>query len=170
MATALTVGATDTTDARTTWSNYGTCVDVYAPGNNIVSSYGKTQDPTAPWSSLSGTSMASPAVAGVAALLLRSPLAPPRARSARRSARWPALNKVNGTNVVGAKLLYSPWTNEDISGPTRADVPDCRRRFGSASASAAPELRAVLPLRLIPARRRGLGASTAARPGTEPRA
>ena len=67
---ALTVGATDTSDRRTAWSNYGSCVDVYAPGNNIVSSYGETQNTTA-WASLSGTSMAAPAVAAAAALLLQ---------------------------------------------------------------------------------------------------
>ena len=36
-AEAITVGATDTTDARASFSNYGTCLDIFAPGVNILS-------------------------------------------------------------------------------------------------------------------------------------
>jgi subtilisin family serine protease len=60
---AFTAAASDKTDAKASYSNWGTCVEAYAPGSAIVSDYllGTT-------SSLSGTSMASPHVAGVAAL------------------------------------------------------------------------------------------------------
>ncbi len=64
---AITVGATGKTDAQTMWTNYGACVDIYAPGSAIVSSYNTNDNATA---SLSGTSMATPHVAGVAALVL----------------------------------------------------------------------------------------------------
>src|SRR5205085_6662858 len=117
VTTALTVGATDTTDTRTTWSNYGSCVDVFAPGNNIVSSYGATSDPTA-WKALSGTSMAAPAVGGVAALLLQiNQAATPDQVSATIADL--AKDAVKGTNVTGAELLYAPWTPDDISAATK---------------------------------------------------
>ncbi|MER7951888.1 S8 family peptidase [Streptomyces sp. NPDC096079] len=70
---AVTVGATNSRDGRATgWSNgqgsnYGTCLDIFAPGDSIVSAShsGDTASQT-----MSGTSMAAPHVAGAAALLL----------------------------------------------------------------------------------------------------
>jgi len=62
---AITVGATDTWDYQTSFSNYGACVDVYAPGDAITST--SKDGSTAIYS---GTSMASPHVAGLAALYL----------------------------------------------------------------------------------------------------
>ena len=64
-ANAITVGATTTSDARASFSNFGTCLDIFAPGNGILSSWFSSDTATA---TLSGTSMASPHVAGVAAL------------------------------------------------------------------------------------------------------
>ena len=66
---ALTIGATTNTDAKTSWSNYGTCVDLFAPGASITSAWYNNDAAT---NTISGTSMASPHVAGVAALYLQS--------------------------------------------------------------------------------------------------
>jgi subtilisin family serine protease len=66
-AEAITVGATTTSDARASFSNYGGCVDIFAPGHNITSSW-NTSD--ADNKTISGTSMATPHVAGMAALYL----------------------------------------------------------------------------------------------------
>jgi subtilisin family serine protease len=59
----LTVAASTSTDARATYSNYGSCVDVYAPGSSITSDWNNGGTNT-----ISGTSMASPHAAGVGAL------------------------------------------------------------------------------------------------------
>jgi subtilisin family serine protease len=64
-ANAITTGSTTTTDARSSFSNFGTCVDIFAPGSGILSAWFSSNTATA---TLSGTSMASPHVAGVAAL------------------------------------------------------------------------------------------------------
>jgi subtilisin family serine protease len=69
VGTAITVGATTTSDARASFSNWGSCVDIFAPGQSITSAYNSSNTATA---ILSGTSMSSPHVAGVAALYLET--------------------------------------------------------------------------------------------------
>jgi subtilisin family serine protease len=73
---AITVGATDIRDTRATFSNYGTCLDIFAPGVNIISTSNAGDTATAV---MSGTSMAAPHVAGAAAVILGArPTATPR--------------------------------------------------------------------------------------------
>ena len=66
---AITVGSTTSTDARSSFSNYGTCLDIFAPGSSITSAWYTSDTAT---NTISGTSMASPHVAGVAALYLQN--------------------------------------------------------------------------------------------------
>ena len=76
---ALTVGATTATDQRASFSNYGGCVDLFAPGANILSDWYTSPTATAV---ANGTSAAAPYVAGVAALCLEKyPSASPSAVS-----------------------------------------------------------------------------------------
>ena len=73
---AITVSATDNTDKKASYANYGTCVDIFAPGNNITSAWYTNDTAT---NTISGTSMATPHVTGVAALYLQSnPAATPQ--------------------------------------------------------------------------------------------
>lgn len=65
---AITVGATDSSDRRGSFSNYGQCVDVWAPGVSITSAYSSSNTATTTWN---GTSMAAPHVTGIAALYLQ---------------------------------------------------------------------------------------------------
>ncbi|WP_411083078.1 S8 family peptidase [Streptomyces sp. cmx-18-6] len=67
VAEAITVGSTTNTDARSSFSNYGSIVDVFAPGSSITSTWNTSDSAT---NTISGTSMASPHVAGAAAIYL----------------------------------------------------------------------------------------------------
>ena len=66
---AITVGATASNDARSSFSNNGTCLDLFAPGSSIKSTWYTSTTAT---NTISGTSMASPHVAGLAAQILQS--------------------------------------------------------------------------------------------------
>lgn len=104
-ANAITVGSTTSTDARSSFSNYGTCLDLFAPGSSILSAWYTSNTATA---TLSGTSMASPHVAGVAALYKQ---ANPSASAA--TIRNAIVNNATANVVTNAgtgspnRLLYS---------------------------------------------------------------
>jgi len=67
ISSAIVVGATNSNDQRAFFSNYGSCNDIYAPGQDILSAWHTADDATL---TIRGTSMACPMVAGAAALLL----------------------------------------------------------------------------------------------------
>lgn len=64
---AITVGSTSSNDRRSSFSNYGSCLDLFAPGSSITSAWYNSNSATR---TISGTSMASPHVAGAAAVYL----------------------------------------------------------------------------------------------------
>jgi subtilisin family serine protease len=66
---AYTIGATTSTDAKASYSNYGNCVNLFAPGSSITSAWYTSNTAI---NTISGTSMASPHVAGAAALYLQN--------------------------------------------------------------------------------------------------
>lgn len=101
---ALTVGATGNTDARASYSNHGTCVDLFAPGSGIQSAWAGSDSATR---TISGTSMAAPHVAGAAALYLEgSPGASPAAVATHLgAAATPGRVGTPGTGSPN-KLLY----------------------------------------------------------------
>jgi subtilisin family serine protease len=104
---AITVGATDRDDARASFSNTGSCVDLFAPGVDIISASIGSDSAT---DTLSGTSMAAPHVTGVAALYLAGhPSAgPAQVRDAVVNA---ATDGAVGDPRAGSpdRLLHSPY-------------------------------------------------------------
>jgi subtilisin family serine protease len=135
VAAALTVGSTTASDARSSFSNYGSCVDVFAPGSSILSSWYTSDTAT---NTISGTSMATPHVTGAAALYLQTnPSAAPAAVAA-------AITGNATTNVVGNPGAGSPnrllFTNPSGTGtPTPTPTPTaCAPTFtGSLSGTGA---------------------------------
>src|ERR1051325_1165380 len=102
---ALTVGATDISDQTAYFSNYGSVLDLYAPGVNITSAWIGSDTAT---NTISGTSMASPHVAGVAALYLQSnPGATPATVNAAIVGNASVGKVINPGPGAPNRLLYS---------------------------------------------------------------
>ena len=103
---AYTVGATDVGDNRATYSNWGTCVDIFAPGSSVYSAW-HTTDST--YNTISGTSMACPHVAGAAARYISEQsgsVSPAAIKSALSSAATQGAVQNPGTGSPNL-LLYS---------------------------------------------------------------
>ncbi|GAA2630376.1 S8 family serine peptidase [Actinomadura fulvescens] len=101
---AITVGATDARDARSSFSNFGACVDIFAPGSDITSAWATGDNASR---SANGTSMASPHVAGAVALYLSANTAatPEQVAGALGTNATPGVVTNPGTGSPD-KLLY----------------------------------------------------------------
>ncbi|GGP71562.1 S8 family peptidase [Saccharothrix coeruleofusca] len=101
---AITVGATTSTDARAAYSNYGSVLDLFAPGSNILSAWHTSDSAT---NTISGTSMATPHVVGCAARYLQTaPSATPAVVSAYLTATATTGVVVNPGPGSPNRLLY----------------------------------------------------------------
>ena len=102
--TAITVGAVSADDSRPPYSNQGACVDIYAPGNGVLS-LSSGDDTSLRW--MSGTSMAAPHVAGVAALYLEANPSASAATVSQNILNAATPGKVTNSDGFGNRLLYS---------------------------------------------------------------
>ncbi|ASP37448.1 alkaline serine protease [Bacterioplanes sanyensis] len=102
---AVTVGSTTSSDSRSSFSNYGTCLDIFAPGSSITSAWHTGDNVTR---TISGTSMAAPHVAGVAALLLSEDASLTPAQVTASLVARSSANKVSDPRSGSPnRLLYS---------------------------------------------------------------
>src|SRR5688572_26676617 len=121
VASAITVGSTTTSDARSSFSNFGTCVDIFAPGSSITSAW-RTSDTAT--NTISGTSMASPHVAGVAALFLEANLGASPATVTAAIINSSTPNKVTNAGTGSPnRLLFSLLTGAPQPTPTPTPTP-----------------------------------------------
>ncbi|MFF3515478.1 S8 family serine peptidase [Streptomyces sp. NPDC002573] len=114
VAEAITVGAIQQGDGRASYSNYGSVLDLFAPGSSVRSLWNSSDTAT---NTLSGTSMATPHVTGAAALYLGGH---PTATPAQVAA---ALTAAATTGVVAAPGTGSPNRLLDVGGGTGTPVP-----------------------------------------------
>jgi aqualysin 1 len=109
---ALTVGATGSTDVRASFSNFGACVDLFDPGVSITSAWIGSTSAT---NTISGTSMASPHVAGLAALFLQAnPFATPAQVTAVITST--AVTGIVGSAGAGSPNLFGRKWNGALTG------------------------------------------------------
>jgi subtilisin family serine protease len=105
---AITVAASDKNNARATYSNYGTCVDVYGPGSAITSAWIGSPSAT---NTISGTSMASPHVAGVAANFLSRSTGSTPAQIATKITNTAVSNQITNNKAGTPNLMVQSNCN-----------------------------------------------------------
>jgi subtilisin family serine protease len=128
---AITVNASTSTDTRASFSNYGVCTDLFAPGQGITSAW-HTSDTAA--NTLNGTSMATPHVAGAAALYLAAhPAASPaEVRDALISDATPSRISLAGTGSPNLLLRTATVVPAASFGPVVTDPGNQHSSRGSA--------------------------------------
>lgn len=146
---AITVGATTSSDARASYSNFGSCLDLFAPGSSITSAW-HTGD--AVLNTISGTSMAAPHVAGLAARVLQVlPTATP-AQVAQTIVAAATSGKVSSAGRGSPNLLAyaaaSTSTGGDSGGEPVADVPVGIASIEGGSAKSGRNWRAIATVKL----------------------
>jgi subtilisin family serine protease len=112
---AITVGSTMTDDSKRLTSNYGSCVDLFAPGTSIVSASYSSNTGTA---TKSGTSMAAPHVAGAVALYLEGNRTATPAQVFEAIYAQASKNVVKNSNTANNHMLYTLTGSESVSTPT----------------------------------------------------
>jgi subtilisin family serine protease len=135
VAEAITVGATTSSDLRASFSNFGSCLDLFAPGESIKSAWHTGSTAT---NILSGTSMASPHVAGVVAQLLEvaTDTSPAAVTSALLAAATPNIVASAGTGSPN-RLVYSDAGSSGTTPPPPSEL--VKVSISSLSASAAKQ-------------------------------
>jgi hypothetical protein len=117
---AITVGATDNTDTRAPFSNYGSCVDLFAPGQNVTSAW---KDYTAITRTLGTTSAAAANVSGAVALYLEgNPTATPEQVASALTSRATQDRIANPGPGSPNRLLYTPCQVADGTAPPQATL------------------------------------------------
>jgi subtilisin family serine protease len=131
VAAAITVGSTTSSDAKSDFSNIGSCLDIFAPGSNIQSAWSTSDTAT---STISGTSMATPHVAGVAALYLQNNSGASPATVTSQIINTATTGVLTGIGTGSPnRLLYSLLTTGGGGGGTTAPCTNCTLYTGSLS-------------------------------------
>ena len=122
VAAGLTVGSTTNTDARSSFSNIGSCLDLFAPGSNITSAWIGSDSAT---NTISGTSMATPHVAGAAAAYLQgTPSASPATVSNAIVSNATTGVVTNAGTGSPNRLLYTGTGGTPPPPPTGCSLPE----------------------------------------------
>ncbi|WP_045464326.1 S8 family peptidase [Vibrio hyugaensis] len=128
VASGVTVGSTTSSDSRSSFSNWGSCVDVFAPGSQIKSAWYDGG-----YKTISGTSMATPHVAGVAALYLQENNALSPSQLEALIAERASNGKFSDSRGSVNKLLYSLADSDcgqDCGGPNPTPDPEGKLTSG----------------------------------------
>jgi subtilisin family serine protease len=137
VAEAITVNASDINDARASFSNFGTCTDIFGPGVNITSSWMTNDTAT---NTISGTSMATPHAAGVAALWLANHPGDTPAQVATALINNSTLNKITNPGTGSPNRLL--FTNPGGATPGTPSVANPGNRTGTVGTATSLQLSA----------------------------
>jgi subtilisin family serine protease len=137
VAEAITVNASDINDARASFSNFGTCTDIFGPGVNITSSWMTNDTAT---NTISGTSMATPHTAGVAALWLATHPGDTPAQVATALINNSTPNKITNPGAGSPNRLL--FTNPGGATPGAPSVANPGNRTGTVGTATSLQLSA----------------------------